>query len=334
MDVVMRYTIEKSKIPVLWLDTFVITQIATAIFNKNNQEPYDEGLLKAYNDLLELRRTNRIIIFESCQMTEIAVRKELVKLSGKILTLLSGGIKISCFDVRDKQISQAIEASINGLNEYSLSWKDIYREDPLKDKSIFGILIRCDLALENRTKCSRKTVDIIYDHWNNIRNEHIIGGEKRNFEKQFELERTGASRLSRDALNAVRNMTEDAPKYYMIYQESIAKFARIVGALRQSVEDPEQYVVDFYNTDYYFDLPFVDIQSKLFAERLCGNESFKKSDQNDIDNISCFLPYVNYMLPDKAMGDKIEKHKIDKKYNTKIIRIGDLNSIIKQIKKH
>lgn len=127
-------------------------------------------------------------------------------------------------------------------------------------------------------------------------------------------------------------MTEDVSKYYMIYQESIVKFARLVGALRQSVEDSEQYVVDFYNTDYYFDLPFVDIQSKLFAERLCGNESLKKSDQNDIDNISCFLPYVNYMLPDKAMGDKIGKHKIDKKYNTKIIRIGDLNSIIKQIK--
>lgn len=328
----MKYVIEKSEVPILWLDTFFITQIATALFRKDADQPYDKHLLKIYSDLVKLRQERKIIIFESSQILEIAVRKELIKLSGQVLTRLSGGIRADCFETRNKQISQAIEAlTTNGSDICKLSWRDIFRDDPLKDQSVCGILVRCDLALDIRTNNSRKTIDAVYDQWNNIRNKHIVNGEKRTFARQFELEKTGASRLSRDALEAVRNRTENWPNMYQVYFETVARFAKLVKTLKPDIEDAEQYVVDFYNTDHYFELPFVHIQSTLFAERLCGNEAFKKSDQNDIDNISTFLPYVNYMLPDKAMKDKIEKYKLDKKYNTRLIRASDLDSIIKSI---
>jgi|GEM_PF-6706364 hypothetical protein len=327
----MKYSVEKSKVPILWLDTFFITQIATALFFKNTNQPHNERIINIYSDLVMLRQEGKIIIFESSQILEIAVRKELIKISGEVLTKLSGGVRVDYFDVQNKQITQAINASINKSKTCTLSWRDIFRCNPLEDQSVGGILVRCDLALDVRTKNSCKTIDVIYDQWNNIRDKHILNGEKRNFTKQLELEKTGANRLTRDALEAVRNRTEKWPSLYLIYYEYVKRFAGLVKMQKPDIADTEQYVVDFYNTDYYFDLPFVDIQSTLFAERLCGHELFKKSDQADIDNISMFLPYVTYILPDKAMKDKIEKHRIDKKYNTKVLRISDLELIIKDI---
>ena len=92
--------------------------------------------------------------------------------------------------------------------------------------------------------------------------------------------------------------------------------------------DFESTVVDFYKSNYFTDLPINDISAILFAEKLCGNEDIKQSDQADIDNIAAFLPYVNYMIIDKSMADKVNKHKLDKKYGTNLIRLKELDKVI------
>ena len=106
----MRYLVEKSNIPVLWLDTFAITQIATAVFQKSQGRNYDKRLLEQYTRLVRLRAENKVIIFESDQLLEIAVRQELVKPSGRILSQLSGGLIVRPWEVKRKQLMQALDA--------------------------------------------------------------------------------------------------------------------------------------------------------------------------------------------------------------------------------
>lgn len=61
---------------------------------------------------MQLRTKNKIIIFESNQLLEIAVRRELLRLSGQVLSQLSGGLIVRPWEVKEKQLMQALNAFV------------------------------------------------------------------------------------------------------------------------------------------------------------------------------------------------------------------------------
>lgn len=325
----MRYVIEKSAVPVLWLDTFAITQMAVAIYQKENNRPYSEELLKNFTDLVQLRIAKRIIIFESDQLLEIAVRPELVDISKRVMSQLSGSLVVRPWQVKEQQINCALRSFANKDKIRTLHWDDIYSEDPFKDRSVLGILIRCDIGTNARLEQKRKMAAVAYDNWQKIRAQYS-GTTKNNFSKQYGLEKLSGIRLAQDVILAMKSTSPNKP--YPLYYELIEKPGLYLKSALPDLDDFESAMVDFYESDYYTDLPMNDISFTLFAEKLCGNEDLKESDQADIENIASFLPYANYMVIDKAMADKVSKHKLDRKYGTRIIRMRDLGTIIAAIK--
>jgi hypothetical protein len=328
----MKYLIEKSSVPVLWLDTFAITQIAYAIFQKEQGQKYNKKLFEQFTQLVHLRVAKKIIIFESDQLLEIAVREELVKLSKRVLSQLSGGLIVHSWEVREKQLMLALNAFAKTSTTETINWSDIYSDDPLKDRGILGFLIRCDFGINLRLNQKRKMDAAIYSNWKNIRNKYSNSSNKSNFLKQYKLEKSSGSRLAQDTISKVNEGI--FTKHHPLYFNLIDGPGSYLDALIPNVTSPESIMIDFYKSSYFIDLPMKDISSILFAERLCGSEDIKKSDQTDIENISAFLPYVNYMIIDKAMADKVIKHKLDKKYNAKIIRLNDLDEVIKSCAQH
>ena len=59
---------------------------------------------------MQLRTKNKIIIFESNQLLEIAVRQELLKISGQIASQLLGGLIVRPWKVKRIQLMQALNA--------------------------------------------------------------------------------------------------------------------------------------------------------------------------------------------------------------------------------
>lgn len=326
----MRYLVEKSNIPVLWFDTFAITQIATAAFQRKQGRSYNKRLFEQYVQLVRLRAANKIIIFESDQLLEIAARRELLKLSGQILSQLSGGLIVRPWEVKEKQLMQALNAFVKNSTKSTIRWDDIYSSDPLKDRSVFGILVRCDVGVNARLNQKKQANEVVYNNWLKIRERYVGNATKINFQKQIELEKCGSAKLAQDIIFKLKNgdLTEGHPLYY----ELIKKPGLYLQSHMPDIVDFEPTVVDFYKSNYFTDLPINDISAILFAEKLCGNEDIKQSDQADIDNIAAFLPYVNYMIIDKSMADKVNKHKLDKKYSTSLIRLKELDKVIETAK--
>lgn len=322
----MEYLVRKSTIPVLWFDTFAITQIATAAFQRKQGRSYNKRLFEQYVQLMRLRATNKIIIFESDQLLEIAVRRELLKLSGQVLSQLSGGLIVRPWEVKEKQLMQALNAFVKNSTKSTIRWDDIYSGDPLKDRSVFGILVRCDVGVSTRLNQKKQANEVVYNNWLKIRERYVGNATKINFQKQLELEKCGSAKLAQDIIFKLKNgdLTEGHPLYY----ELIKKPGLYLQSHMPDIIDFESTVVDFYKSNYFTDLPINDISAILFAEKLCGNEDIKQSDQADIDNIAAFLPYVNYMIIDKSMADKVNKHKLDKKYGTNLIRLKELDKVI------
>lgn len=212
------------------------------------------------------------------------------------------------------------------LQKNTIRWDDIYSGDPLKDRSVFGILVRCDVGVNTRLNQKKQTNEVVYNNWLKIRERYVGNATKINFQKQLELEKCGSAKLAQDIIFKLKNgdLTEGHPLYY----ELIKKPGLYLQSHMPDIVDFESTVVDFYKSNYFTDLPINDISAILFAEKLCGNEDIKQSDQADIDNIAAFLPYVNYMIIDKSMADKVNKHKLDKKYGTSLIRLKELDKVI------
>lgn len=326
----MRYLVEKSNIPVLWFDTFAITQIATAAFQRKQGRSYDKRLFERYVQLVRLRATNKIIIFESDQLLEIAVRRELLKPSGQVLSQLSGGLIVRPWKVKEKQLMQALNAFVENSTKSTIRWNDIYSGDPLKDRSVFGILVRCDVGVNARLNQKKQANGVVHNNWLKIRERYVGNATKINFQKQLALEKCGSAKLAQDIIFKLKkgDLTEGHPLYY----ELIKKPGLYLQSHMPDIVDFEPTVVDFYKSNYFTDLPINDISAILFAEKLCGNEDIKQSDQADIDNIAAFLPYVNYMIIDKSMADKVNKHKLDKKYGTSLIRLKELDKVTEAAK--
>lgn len=326
----MHYQIEKSSIPVLWFDTFAIRQIAYELYQKKTSQPYDERLVNSFSELVKMRIEKKIIFFESDQMLEISVRPELTKICGQVLTQLSGSLIVRPWEVKEKQIQLALKAFVGQSKTELIKWDDIYTDDPLKDRSILGVLIRVDFGTGIRLAQKRKTDKSVFENWQKIRERFSGSPTRKNYPKQYALEKRGGVKLAKDIIKKMKD-ENDEQKPYLLYAELIQKISSYLKALNPDIEDAESAVIDFYGSEYYMNLPMNEISSVLYAEKLCGNEKLKLSDQADIDNISSFLPYVNYMLIDKSMIDKVEKHGLDKKYSTKLLRLNQLEQIVKKI---
>jgi hypothetical protein len=148
----MNYKVDKSNIPVLWLDTHAITDIASEIHKKEKGKQYEKHIVNAFYELVQLRADSKIIFFESDQLLELAACPNRIDISTKVISQLSRGLRVHDWEVKQTQTILGIDACARGLESATISWNDIYKIDPLEDKSSLGIVVRCDIAIPFRTR--------------------------------------------------------------------------------------------------------------------------------------------------------------------------------------
>lgn len=111
------------------------------------------------------------------------------------------------------------------------------------------------------------------------------------------------------------------------------KFADIVGIplmYWENVSGEEndiEVLMNFYNSEYYRNMPVVDIQAKLYAKALTHEGKIKSGDVKDIINISSMAVYFNVLLVDNTMKNRVKELLIDKDYDFQIFSIKDIDEI-------
>ena len=328
----MKYKVIKSDVPVVWLDTHAITTIAYEVHKKEAGKQYDANVIDAFHELAKLRIEHKVICFESDQLLELGVRPELVKISTRVMSQLSGGLRVHDWRIKNQQVEIGIDACAKNLSSATISWRDIYENDPLEDKSFLGMVVRCDVAVPFRVSQKRAMDKITVNRWREIKEDLAkkYTSHKDRFNYQLGKERNGDWNLVKDILDYEKN---DPSNVWLNFKPQLLDCH--TGhwlAINPDCKDANAAVLNFFQSEYNTELPVNDISCTLYAERLASNEDLKDSDKTDIDNIASFLPYVNYMLIDKAMIDKVEKHGLDKKYQVKLFRLKDISDIIAEIR--
>lgn len=100
----------------------------------------------------------------------------------------------------------------------------------------------------------------------------------------------------------------DSDFKYFLYHHSISK------------QDAERFI----DSSDFLEIPIIEIFTKLWSLDLSKKgRKGKKSDSNDIDAISSYLPYCDVMTVDHYMATNIRHLGLDKKYNCRIYTMKD-----------
>ncbi len=328
----MNYTVSKPAMPVLWLDTHAIANIALAL-DKPKSDNTNIYLRKLFEKIVKLRLEKKIISFESDQLTELEVRPELLRTTTKVLSQTSQGLVTHYQLPMKAQERLAMQSALGSVSTCNVAFQTAFHDDPMLDQTVDGLIISArmrksaDAIVE--TQQTNKSISEIWEQMR-VANAAEHEPEKIRIAKHAKLEALTTKKMFESVFK--RSMAL-ADTQQPTTEEDIFQYLEIVkmpGIIWQQLggSNSAKGISDFYSSDYYLELPFLDIQSKLTAYKITGTEKIKPSDVMDIHNISAFMPYCNLMVLDKAMIHAVKKLGLDTKYGTKVLTIRELSSAL------
>ncbi|MGC6589273.1 hypothetical protein ACPV3A_30560 [Paenibacillus sp. Dod16] len=92
--------------------------------------------------------------------------------------------------------------------------------------------------------------------------------------------------------------------------------------------------LEFLQSNDYKQLPYVDINACMVADLFTSKrKSLEIGDPTDISNLSTLLPYCDYILTDRDQMKRIKRLNLDKKYNTKVFALSNINDLFSDLEK-
>lgn len=331
----MKYVVSKPDIPVLWLDTHAVSNLAYAMSVPDDGNTDNGYKRRIYRRIVKLREAGRLMFSEADQLYEIAIRPELVASSKSILTAMSLGVKTSGDFIRDTQDQIAMKAYLRGGEEAIINWVSAFFDDPFEDKPQGGFYIRADMGLTKSQVEAKKALNTsIAGEWEKLRKQYALERltEKQRREKQTNRELMGQHKTFEMLLHrwAERGglpsdvQSDEFWQEYNVLLVPLATWKRFGG---KGLRD----LSEFYRSYYYIKLPHVDIWSRLAGQKIVVGEPVRRGDVVDMHNIANFLPYASMMVLDAAMIHLVKTLSLDKQYDTKVLRLKELEAELEKI---
>lgn len=304
----MKIKINRSPIKVLWIDTSRIWNLDIDVWKKIA--------------ILTLER--KIILVDTGQFAEMIERyadgsiplNEKSKATIEIYRAIAEGyMAIDHVTFQSRQNRKAMEAFAKGVNEVEYSFSDLF--DVLL-QSLAPMFDEFNESATEKVGTPRAFKGIssdIVDDWRILRKEARA-------KKQTLKERQAEEILGmHGALVSVMNGTNKVRKKNLV-DHYLRKWKRASGS-----SDPNQ-MLEFFKSEYYKSIPYVDIYSCIISDLITGEEELRDSDYFDAIMIPMMLPFADFMLIDGSMRNRIvNKLKLVNpkgKYETKLINLKEL----------
>lgn len=328
----MQYSIQRPEIPVIWLDTHAISNFAYALHSPTASG--SPGRVALYEKICELRRRGQILCFESDQLTEIEVRPELVERASTVLTQTSQGVSTHYQFPLRMQDQIAMKAACEHTESADIAFRTGFNmRDPLARQTVGGFIVRARIprSRENiaETKANNRS---IASSWESMRlaNVSAPGTTAEKVRRHTQLEKLAGqdifNRVFRRAME--QRISGQQPSTEEFFQQMEFIGQPVTTWQRYGGNNSAQEISDFFGSDYYTGLPYIDIRSHLTAHRIAGNERIKPSDVMDIHNISAFLPYSSIMVLDRSMVAAVNRLGLSEKYGTTVIPLANLSALL------
>lgn len=331
----MNIKMNRCPIPILWLDTNVVIDMTKYRENAELKDLQRDRVSKLVNVIYQKTRSGKLLYVEGDQDEEI---NSLNKEAHKTQSFLSMGIKLQYRKaIHDEQLLAFMDAYINNQDTVILDYRDAFYSDPveeLKDRNsgyLNGLIISVHGEVtekEIRERTHRK--EMILEQLNELRQTLIDSGVT--YEQQLQQEYTGVVQAVRVVIEKMRDkimkgLTISIEDYDQI--SIITELERIWG----QVTDSREGLIKFLQSDCYKQIPYVDIGSKLLAKIVTSITPVVSGDSMDVDHISTVLPYSDIIVTDRKMKNRIIQLGLDKKYETKVFCLNDIENILREIEK-
>lgn len=321
-------SIEKCSIPIVWIDTSIITNMTIA---RTNPDQLDGLLFRRVSDLYrrvkEASRKGKVICPLSSQEQEVWVDR-----NDWLDTIHDLGLGITCScrkKIQDAQLHAAMKAYASKSADIKLSYMDIFDSDPVKEtdsilrQPVF-ITVRQGVFRGADYQKSKKEELIRSLNTQRIRNVK----NKVKFPEQLTKERVGdleALLISLNEIGIGSESSEDDINNYFGYSELVDQ----ISAWNHFVGKDEGLpgLIEFYKSEYNNSIPYTNLSAHMYAKIMIDPQEIKTGDPMDIEHASGMLPYVDLYVTDKHWRTFLNQKKFDDLYDTKVCYIGDEEKI-------
>lgn len=321
--------IEKSRIPIVWVDTSIITNMTIW---QNNPEKLDqtkkERIATIYGQIYKYGRAGKIICPLADQEGEVWVNRD--QWMNTIRDLSLGIECLSLKEIQDKQQQKAMQAYVHGEPTIHLIYLDAFRRDPVKELNEIlshPLFITVNYEILLGADYQRDSKNRVIKELNQQRKKNIALGTS--FDAQLDSEVEGE-------INAIIKMTEDlAAGNVENDHDEFNKIGASINLISQ-LKTWEQIsgrrndlegLVTFHKSRYATNCPYVNISCNLYAKIMTDPQPIRSGDPMDIKHISTLMPFSDLFITDKAWSTFLNNKSYGKKYNTTICYIGDTDTI-------
>ena len=320
--------VHKCPVPIIWLDTSVIINIALLKLGKLNNVTEKLRIEKYQKKIYELTRIGKLLCPEASQPNEVWVQR-----SNFLDTLyeLSLGVTFRSHNgIKDLQVQRMMSAYISGETSVTMPYIEAFLQDPVLVTSQSlesGLSVHVDMGILGEIEDIKSQRAIIHQEWEDLR--QVCLDEGTTYEKQLQLERFGGIKETISMAYAyakkAMNGYETADNEFRSHLE----ISRLLGLwnLHEGAVGDLAGLMKFLSSPHYAAAPAIDISAALIARLITGNKSINHGDAMDVDHISSILPYVNLMIVDKRMRNLVRQLSLDIKYNTLVCFTGDTDEI-------
>ena len=325
----MIVNIEKSKIPIVWIDTSIITNI-TIYKNKPKQlaETQRNRIKTLYGQLYDATRKGMVICPLAEQEEEVWINRD-----EWLDTINELSLGIDCLPlkgIQDNQLDKAMKAFLSGSDSIELSYTDAFYDDPveeLEETLKSPIYVTTNHGLIFGADHQKNTKAELVRFLNETREKNIK--ENVSFERQFELESMGEL----DALFQLQGQM-----FRGVFSGEMEEMNAFWGTLnlrgrlqRWSVLSGRENDIDgyisFYKSEHNRNCPFQNLTSNLYAKIMTDPQAIKTGDMVDIQHIASLMPFSDLFITDKAWNAFLNTKRYDSAYMTNICYVGDTAKI-------
>ena len=247
-----------------------------------------------------------------------------------IHSLTLGIETLSELSIHDSQFFAAMRGYVATDNKVEISFRDIFHRDPVKEveKALsqpFYITVRGDILFGEEYQRNNK--QMLLNKLNAQREKNVA--RNISFEEQLEAEFKGnleafTIQLQQFYTNSFEGEDDqfNATSGAITFNKQLRMWESYSG---KSHDIPG--LIQFYHSAYYRSMPLANLSSNLYAKIMIDKQPIRSGDVMDIKHIYTLMPYADLFITDKAMSAFLKSKEYDKKYNTKVCYIGDIDQM-------
>jgi len=325
----ISYKIEKSPIPIFWIDTSIIIAIARILSGKSNEPSQGKNAALLYDFIHKRVRVGDLLCPRGDQRDEVFKGRSIFR---SVDTSLSLGLKFrDRFSIQNYEIRKLMSAFISNENTINLSYLDAFESDPCSDKAVSSrVYTDVDINLIGDISKATAKKRSLSTQMESLRRKNIE--DKVSFATQFKDELQGDIIAIKLATERVVQARKEGlqPTFNDLgaldkYQDMYSDWTNISGKQNDTASFEA-----FLQSEHYQGSPHILISSMLAAKLMTSNSSIEPGDAMDINHASTILPYADVFITDRKKRNMLIDLKLDDKFNCKICYLSDVEDIISE----